>query len=416
MKKIVLIFAVLILIVAGCAKKDINPLSPETTLLTTDENPLHLEGVSGTLVTDPTSVGVHPDDEASWIYIHFDDVVNTTSTGIKVEEADGGEVAYTYEWSTSGGQSDLLMKPVADLDYNTTYILKLYAGDVYDIRGNFLDSDMDDIGGESPDDDYILLFATVRSNGLPGDSPFNLEDIYHPWISGPMYFLIGDSVVYDVWTDVDVAINIVDLTIDASDSSLHIVGVDPNTINGTTMMLILANSGEKVSLDGVTYEDDTSETNFGRVTVKPEENLEPGTEYFLRIFGAIADEAGNKLDEDDIIEAEYYFTTLGRNIDSTEVADDIEPPYVVSWSALNSHFEVEFSEEIDESTIALSTVYLSYPGYGDGVLSIRNEGGHTIVRFTRGDGNSVSGYTGWVSPEIKDLAGNRKGSSSSHSF
>lgn len=417
MKKIILIFAVAILVTIGCAKKDINPLSPDVGHLTTDEKPLNLSSIVGTLMNVRDSVGVEPTDEASWIYIYFDDVVNTASTGIKVEETDGDEVAYTYEWSVSGGRSDLLMKPTSSLNHNTTYILKLIAGDVFDVRGNYLDMDGDEVGGESPDDDYIYPFATFRSDETKGNWPVYDKDTIGPWRSGGAYFIDKDGNTTGlIWRDINIAIDVFD-----TDASLATVAADPNTINETTVMIIERNTGEEFPLASVTYEDNDTEPEFGRITVNPDGNLKAGTIYDLRLLGSIADTAGNKLDEVDYIHYEYGFMTRACDFDSTECADDIVPPTVIDWDVINepyngAAFEVEFSEVIDESTISLSTVYLSYPGYVDGGLSIRNEGGHTIVRFTRGDGGSVYGYTGYVTSEVKDMAGNRKGWTSSHSF
>ncbi|MCK4420615.1 Ig-like domain-containing protein, partial [candidate division WOR-3 bacterium] len=199
------------------------------------------------------------------------------------------------------------------------------------------------------------------------------------------------------------------------------VGADESTIDATTAMLLETNSGEVVELSDVDYDDDTTSTEFSRLVLKPNANLKPGTTYTLRLLGAIADDVGIKLDEGNYVAYEEDFTTRCCTHDSSEIADDIEPPYVVGWDVIDEPgyadaFEVEFSEEIDPSTIALSTVYLSSVGYGNGVLTIRNEAGHTIVRFTRGDGGNVYSYTGWVSAEVKDIAGNRKGSTSSHWF
>ncbi|MCD6399182.1 Ig-like domain-containing protein [candidate division WOR-3 bacterium] len=411
MKKIILTLVSLMVITIGCAKKDLSPVSPSTSVSTTDRNPLHVTDISGTIIDKPDSVGVDPSDEASWIYIHFDDVVNTASAGILVKKTNGDTISFSKEWSVSGGETDLILKPSSNLDYNTTYILWLIASEVSDQNGNLLDNDGDGKTGENPDDNIWKAFTTFKVDGSRGNWPSNPGDIVHPWRNSGVYFLIGGTTTSYIWTDVDVAVDIMDL-----DSNYALTGVDPNTINSNTVMIIEKNSGYKVPLESITYEGDTSASDFGRVLLKPQNDLKPATTYFLRLLGSIADKAGNKLDENNYIAYEGYFTTLACNHDSTVCAEDVTPPSVVAWHNLGSSFEVEFSERIDRNTITLSTIYLSYPGYGEGVLTVRDEDGHTIVKFTRGDGNSVSGYTAYVTGEIKDLAGNRKGGTSSHNF
>ena len=94
MKKIILALVSLMVITIGCAKKDLSPVSPSTSVSTTDRNPLHVTDISGTIIDKPDSVGVDPSDEASWIYIHFDDVVNTASAGILVKKTNGDTVSF----------------------------------------------------------------------------------------------------------------------------------------------------------------------------------------------------------------------------------------------------------------------------------------------------------------------------------
>ena len=424
MKKLLLISAVIALLIVGCANKDINPLSPATSITGADGNPVEFDpwnDITGQLMEEADSVGVDPEDEASWIYIHFEDVMDITSTGVKVEEADGDPVAYTMEWTVSGGQTDLLLKPEDNLDYNTTYYLRIIGAELSDIRGNLLDQDFDwfwwvfdpdGVGGETPDDDFGYAFATFKSDGSDGDDPVSLDDVYGPWVSSSIYFLLSGTPTGYIWTDVDIAIDIRNYSLRKSDTTWVVVGADESTIDATTAMLLETNSGEVVELSDVDYDDDTTSTEFSRLVLKPNANLKPGTTYTLRLLGAIADDVGIKLDEGNYVAYEEDFTTRCCTHDSSEIADDIEPPYVVGWYALNSHFEVEFSEILDPATITLSTVYLS----GEtGVLSVRTEAGHTFVRFTTSDGSSVSGWA-YATAELKDLAGNRKGSTSSHSF
>ncbi len=417
MKKAILISTVVALILTGCANQGINPLSPDTEVLGSIGNPIHLVDISGTPIGDRDSVTVYPDKEEGWIYIHFDGVVDTLTKGILVEKTDGIKVPYNKEWKVSGGKTDLTLKPRDTLDYNTTYILKIITSKVSDINGNLLDRDGDGVGGESPDDYYIYGFTTFKLNGSHGDYAVNMEDKFSPGIVPGMYFLIGDSVVSDAWTDVDVAIDIYDLTWDRRDGSVVIVGADKKTIDETTVTLVSIDKGEEVALSDVIYGDDTSAIDFGRITVKPAHNLKPNTAYIMRLLGSIADNKGNKLWRYDNIAFEGEFTTLACNHDSSECREVIIPFTVVTWTNLGSSFEVEFSGKIDRNTITKSTIYLEVGGVRiGGILSVRDEGTHTIVRFSRVDGNSVSGTTAYVTFEISDLAGNRREKTETHAF
>mgnify|MGYP007065694099 CR=1 FL=1 len=140
-------------------------------------------------------------------------------------------------------------------------------------------------------------------------------------------------------------------------------------------------------------------------------------EYKFVLYGAIADSRGNKLHRTETIAYTTNFQTRACNHDSTDCADDIEPPSVLDWYNGGTYFEVEFSEVIDESTITQSTIYLM-DGWTkiDGVISTRNAAGHTVVKFSTVEGVNISGMTGVVSPEIKDTAGNRTGVTYSHTF
>lgn len=417
MKKTILIFIVVTLVLIWCAKTGISPLSPEEDYKMSEEKPIHLRSISGTLIDHSDLVSIYPDDEASWIFICFDGAIDTSKTGIVVEETNGDEVQYDKEWNITSRETEFILKPADTLDYNTTYIIKVIASEVSDIKGNFLGKGDDNVGGERPDDYYIFAFTTFQSDGSPGDYAVNLEDIFHPWIASGIYFLIGDSLVLDIWTDVNVSIDIYDLNWNEADSSVVIVGADIKTIDETSVMLIFKDSGEEVGLSSVTYEDDTSATDFGRITVKPARHLKPGTTYNLRLLSSIADKAGNKLKKVGYIAYEESFTTLYCNHDSSECTDDVTAPSIESWINLKTAFEVEFREKVDRNTVTESTVYLEEGGVRiAGVLTIREERGHTIVRFTRNDGNSVFGATAFISSEIKDLSGNRKGSIESHVF
>ncbi len=358
---------------------------------------------------------IDPANEGSWIYVHFDDVMDTSFTGIVVEKIDHEKIPYNKEWHIIGGETDLILKPLDSLDYNTIYLFRMNANKVFDIRGNLLDNDNDGAPGESPDDNYVRPFITFKSDGSDGDWPVNFEDKLKPFRSDSLYFLINGKVSMNIWRDVDIAIDIYDERWNTNDTSIVLIGVDSNTINQNTLSLFERDSKAEVMIERVTYIDDTTSSDFGRVTIHPLNILKPGTWYTLRLLGFIADKEGNKLDKDSIA-YEENFRTLECNHDSTKCAEDFAPPTIENWINFRDYFEVEFDEMIDESTITSSTIYLEESGKRvEGVLSTRNESGRTIVRFTKSDGNPVS-EEATVSEEIKDLIGNRMGKDAHHNF
>ncbi len=405
MKKLIILSLILALIIISCVNKDTNPFAPRRADIASEGNPVQ---ISFALTPTLDSVGVEPSDTASWGYILFNDVIDTSATtGITVETTGGSNVPLALEWNISGGLTDLILKPQSAYDFNTTYILRIIGAGVIDIAGNALDIDGDNKKGEAVDDDIILPFRTFKSDSTVGDPPIIFEDTLAPMLLGGYFLRRGDTVSGNLFMDGKIAVEIIDRTIDPTDTSIAIIGLPSSAITESTVRLIESLSGAEVSLSSVTYVADTADDNFGRVTLTPASDLLPATSYKLQVLGSIADAAGNKLNKVNFLAAEYSFTTLATDEDSTYVAGDLTPPTVTDWNWNMSSFEVEFSEMIDESTITLSTVYLT--GGIEGVLSVRRVIDHTVVTFTIKDGGSVVGETAWVSAEIKDLAGNRMG-------
>jgi hypothetical protein len=410
MKRIFLLFTVLTFLTTNCANQAITPFSPET-----DEIPSKLPSISRMFVYNKDSVSVYPESENSWLYIDFFGEIDTSTAGVIIERFDGIEVPYFKKWSIKGRKTELILKPQDTLEYNTTYLLKIISNKIIDINNNLIDKDSDGIGGENIDDDHFYTFTTLKSDGSSGDYAVSLTDIFRPFIWRDIYFLAGDSTVKEIWTDVDIAINIYDLTWSKKDKSLIIRSVDANTVNDSTIMLI-SNNGEEVKVtSSIAYESDTAKENFGRVVIDPEENLKPEKSYILRIFGSIKDEAGNELWEYNNIALEKKFKTLSCNYDSSECL--VKAPTIINWIYLGSSFEVEFSKRIDRNTININTIYLEENGIRiDGDLSIRNAGRNSIVVFSRKDGKNISGTTAYVTSLISDLKGNKKGVTESHDF
>ncbi len=414
MKKALILFLTVSLIVISCTDKDTSPLGPTTTDIDTSED--NAVTISFGSISSQDSVGVNPADPGSWIYLGFNEVIDTLNTsGIRISTTTSGTyVPITLEWNISGGETDLNVRPQGTYEYNTTYILRITGSEIIDIYGNTLDIDGDGKEGEAPDDNLIIPFQTFRSDSTAGDAPALLEDTLAPRIVSGFYFLRkGDTVTTNPWTDAKLAVNIIDLKINKNDSTIIPIGLPSSSLNSNTIKLLERDSGSEIGIS-VSYVADTSKDNFGRVKITPTDNLLPGTFYKLQILASIADANGNKLNKVNYLADEYYFQTLASDEDSTSVKKDITPPYVGVWSSFGSSFEVTFNEKIDPETISASTIYLE--GGIEGFLSVREVLDYTAVRFTRKDGESVVGYTGVVTSDIKDLAGNRKQSISFHNF
>jgi hypothetical protein len=415
MKKALILFLIVSLIVISCTEKDTSPLGPTTTdINTSEDNPVEIS--FGLSLTAQDSVAVNPNNPGSWIYLRFNDIIDTlNTTGIRISMTTAGAyIPTTLEWDVSGGETDLNVKPGTTLSFNTTYILRITGSEVIDIYGNALDIDGDGKEGEDVDDDLIIPFQTLRADSTAGDAPVLLEDTLAPRILSGLYFLRrGDTVTGTPWTDAKLAVDIIDLGIDKSDSTIIPIGLPSGSLNSNTIKLLERDSGNEVGIS-ISYVGDDSDPDFGRVKITPTSGLLPGTFYKLQLLGSIDDASGNKLNKVNYLASEYFFKSLASDEDSTSVKKDIIPPDIDGWSSSGSSFEVTFTERIDPETISSATIYLS--GGGEGFLSVREVLDYTVVKYTRKDGQPVSGYTGVVTADIKDLAGNRKQSISTNPF
>jgi hypothetical protein len=415
MKKALILFLIVSLIVISCTEKDTSPLGPTTTdVSTSEDNPVEIS--FGQSLTAQDSVAVNPNDPGSWIYLRFNDIIDTSNTtGIRISTTtEGTYVPITLEWDVSGGETDLNIKPQGNFQFNTTYVLRITGNEVVDVYGNTLDLDGDGKEGEAPDDNLIIPFQTFRSDSTVGDPPVIFDDTLAPLLTSGLYFLRrGDTVTANAWTDAKLAVDIIDLKINSADSTIIIVGVPSSSLNGNTIKLLERDSGNEVGTS-ISYVGDNTDPDFGRVKITPTNDLLPGTYYKLQLLGSIDDARGNKLNKVNYLAAEFLFKTLASDEDSTSVKKDITPPDIAGWSSSGSSFEVTFTERIDPETISSATIYIS--SGMEGFLSVREVLNYTVVRFTSKSGGSVSGNTAVVTADIKDLAGNRKQSISTNTF
>ncbi len=360
--------------------------------------------IYGTIVENQDSVGVQKYDEASWINLQFMGEIDTTSRGIRVIDVAGNEVPFIREWDVYEDRTFLVLKPGERLDYNTVYVLNIYGTEVYKLDGGYVDFDVDGVGGEAVDDDFVFSFVTLKSDNSKGEWPVIIEDKFPPFVVSSLKFLINEKSTDYLWTDVNIALEIYDHTWQTADTSVIVGKVDAATLSKDDFKIVEEKSGKEITLRSITYIDDLTDADFGRVIIDPTDNLKPQSWYILRVLGGISDMSGNKLGKDDSVVFEEKFRTFTCNHDSTECILDTIPPVILNWKNLGPSFEVAFSELIDIASVTDSSVYIPEV---EGDLSIRNEYGQTFVRFATLKRGSVSGYTGFVTEEVRDLAGNK---------
>ncbi len=202
---IISILLISTLILIGCGKKDNSPLSYDTneddlSPNNTDKTPVKLTEFGGGPWLAGLGVGEWPYEATASelvIFFTFNSQMNPNKLGFKLtHRATNQEVATTQNWDI-GVQSTVYISPSADLTPNCTYIVELIAAETEDVAGNMLDTDNDNIGGEAPDDNLIVMFTTLQE----GDE-FTDIDKDGRWDSGTIYNDINTNGEYDIGTDV----------------------------------------------------------------------------------------------------------------------------------------------------------------------------------------------------------------------
>jgi hypothetical protein len=337
----------------------------------------------------------------------------TLATAFTLEDTSGTEVDLNFAWAI-GANSLININPAADLDHNTTYILSLEASALRNEAGDMLDMDGDEIGGETPDDDRTYRFTTIQADSTtPGVVMPQTDDVLAPVVVGDPLFIVDNDTVLVKYLDVSVALKIVDRYYDDNGGILR---RELSASEFTSSTVILREYNSKSPVTGViTYADSTLMFN-------PAANLDAGTQYELVLKAQqITDDAGNKLSRTG--DLSYSFTTYDRTYDGSIIIDDITPPTVADTDPFSDRFAIDFSEEIDPTSINAATIVVTYNGRP-------NPGGLVISRYVRGSSptgfaTTVTFYPNnpdWhgtqvvVKASIKDLAGNRKGSDSSYSW
>ncbi|MEJ2568147.1 MAG: Ig-like domain-containing protein, partial [candidate division WOR-3 bacterium] len=217
-------------------------------------------------------------------------------------------------------------------------------------------------------------------------------------------FLLEEKPTDYVWTDVNNALRIYDYTCDMEDTSITVGAVDSVTVNADNFKIIEENSGKETLLGKIDYTGNPGNSDFGRVLIKPAEDLEPESWYVLKVLGGIADSSGNKMGEDSAVVFERRFKAFSCNYDSSDCVRDTTAPAVLEWRNLGAAFEVSFSELIAPESVTDSSVYVPRV---KGELFLRNECGQTFVRFVSSRRVSFFGRVAYITGGVVDIAGNK---------
>ncbi|MCD6277086.1 Ig-like domain-containing protein [candidate division WOR-3 bacterium] len=421
-RKLVFLLPVLLLLVlsVSCARKDLSPYEADTDHDAADMSTAVLNlDVTGRLIDDNVAVGTEKDDPTSWITIMFSNNMEGGNVDVHVYEYTKSgiddEVEFTKEWDHGSFGSVLLLKPADDLDYNKNYVLKINASGTFDRYGKKLDKDGDEVGGETPDDDYLFYFVTRKSDGSDGDAIPWIEDTLTPVVSSGVRSTDGSNTFTTLYFDYRICIKIEDRTYDTTGAIIDTF-IDDETVNENTVKVLDYYTGEEVS-GSVTYNEDNSSSLNRYVIFKPDDDFQPDHRYILRLYADIKDEAGNKLWETDPY-IDYIFTTSDQDHNGDTLEIDFRPPYIVDYQRDGVYGKIYFSEPIDHNTVGPATIYatsgmqLTYQ-----VGEVMYNGKLVSVVFvSRVDGNNIAGTTVRITGAIKDLAGNLKGCLNTHTF
>ncbi|MBD3169931.1 MAG: hypothetical protein GF307_10645 [candidate division Zixibacteria bacterium] len=239
------------------------------------------------------------------------------------------------------------------------------------------------------------------------------DDNLPPAVVSGTYYLINGNTVSTVWLDVTIAVDIADSTYDASGNKIQ-QALPSGEFDSTTV--VLRDQDTKTMVPGtVGYDNISTSQSYLRLSFDPESNLAAAKTYELVLKAEqIADTSGNKLhNTGDVI---YTFTTSDRTSDGSVIVDDTTPPNMVNYTDNGNSFTVNFSEELDVSTINAATIVVTWQGSP-------NAGSYVIERYAEAsaptgfahrvtfyplDTSRAGDYT-VVKGAIKDLAGNRIG-------
>lgn len=293
---------------------------------------------------------------------------------------------------------------------------------VWNPADEFIDIISNGVWDAAPED----LTVDVNSDGMYDTAyagiqvPQTVDDL-PPVITRNLYYLIDNNEVNTRWVDVSIAIDVADSAFDNAGGRIE-QALPSSAFDAANV--ILRDDFTKASVEcAISYDNVATSATYLRLLINPTGNLAAGKIYELLLKAQlITDAEGNKLNNTQ--DVSFTFSTTNSTSDGTVIIDDITPPEVDDFVDGGGTFTVEFSEEIDVSTISAATIEVT-----------DNNGNHKVGRFVIGTMENSSSPTGlattvtfypnnpnWtngtvkVKSPIKDLAGNIKGSDSLYSW
>ncbi len=180
--------------------------------------------------------------------------------------------------------------------------------------------------------------------------------------------------------------------------------MDPATLDPSTFTFV---SGPSVT-GTVTYDDPSRTASY-----KPDQDLLPGMTYTIQLTTGVKDLAGNPL----AASHSWTFTTAATPDNTPPTVSALTPNSGATGVATNQKVNATFSETVDPATITTASFTLEGPGSTPVTGTIAYVGLTGIATFspTNPLANNTT-FTGTLTTDIKDLAGNPLGNAFSWTF
>jgi hypothetical protein len=350
-----------------------------------------------------------------------------TITVTKVTNPNAGPLAApALSWSIGPDQSVLTVTLPTPLDTNSTYLFKMTASTFVDVDGNMLGRDGDNIGGESPDDDFVGSFHTRTLNyNDPNDPATGLKlvvDNVAPSFTQILYYEdTANALVTIVNNAVAIPVNATfwfrgtDQIVNADSSAVNsVVNLNWNALTGAFALYKLPDSSP-VAITASPNADPVVTYTYTSLSIKPNSDLTPGVQYLMRVdLTKIVDAAGNKVVSNENSATRYFtrrFTAGNIRLDGSQVLTDGTPPTVSWYRNGTAYGQLSFSESVNLSGLTSDNITVLDANNHEipAVLEIVNVWNGDIP-FTQvtvtPDKASVAAYVHVKMFNITDLAGN----------
>lgn len=376
--KIIIIISILctclVLPFLSCSLSDNDPVSSAGSFSSTykNENPITALSISGTMISGSDNVPVS--SSAAVLKIRVYRKLQEKSIPVTIHEMDSANpvnasvVSVTGTYDIDSNISVITVNPVNDLKNSQRYFVKIYGDSILDADGNTVDLDLDNINGETPDDNISYYFVTQTAVGGIGTYPqVSLEDTIPPLLSSGLFYWNSAKIdVSDGSANIPVNpaffLRVSEQQLNSDRIGYSTVAYSGSTLDNSIIWIRKKEDRATVSVTvSVVSDPDTSyalENSTVRITLN--EALTSNTGYeFVVDMNAIKDGSGNKMSENDASGggvAIISFTTGNNTVDGLLVSSDATAPFVSDWSTATKL--VTFSERIDPATLTGGSIFV----------------------------------------------------------